>query len=74
MLLKFALEAFEQRNSVGSGPRETHNDLVVVQSARLPRAMFHHVIAHGHLTVRNQHHFVVFAHAQHRGPVHLRAS
>src|SRR6267142_1406167 len=73
-LLQLAFEAFEQRDRVGRGAREAGDDLVIVEAARLARGVLHHVIAHGHLAIGDEHDLVVLAHAQHRCAVHLRAS
>src|ERR1700737_3192951 len=74
MFLKLALEPLEERNGVGGRTCETHDDLVVEKPACLARAVLHHVVAHGHLPIGDQDHFVVLAHAQHRSAVHLCAS
>ncbi len=68
--LQLPLEPLEQRNGVGRGSGKNRQLLVVIQAPRFSRGMLHHVIAHSHLTIGNQHHFVVFAHAQHRSSVH----
>src|SRR5260370_4385424 len=73
-LLQLAFKALKKRNRVGRGACETGNDLVVVEAARLARRVLHHVIAHGHLAIGDEHHLVVLAHAQNRGAVHRRAS
>src|SRR5690242_18907588 len=73
MLLQLALEALEKRDSVSSGARESSDDFVVVQAARFARGVFHHVIAHCHLTIGDEDGFVIFAHEEHSGAVHRRA-
>src|SRR5205085_8004639 len=72
MLLKLALEALEKRNGVGSGAREAGNHFVVVEAARFSRSVLHYMIAHGDLTIGDEHDFVVLAHAEHGGAVHPR--
>src|SRR5216684_7848392 len=69
-LLKLPLEPFKKRNRVGRGSGKTSHILVVVETTRLPRRVLHHVIAHGHLAIGDEHHLVVLAHAQNRGAVH----
>src|SRR5579859_2024909 len=73
MLLQLAFETLKKRDGVGGGARKPRYDFVVVQAAGFPRRVFHHVIAHGHLAIGDKHRFIVFAHAQHRSAVYLRA-
>src|SRR5580692_4930924 len=74
MFLKFSLEAFKERNRVCRRSRKSRHHFVVVQPPRFPRRMLHHVVAHRHLTIRDQHHLIFFPHAQDRRPMHLRSS
>src|SRR6266705_1295310 len=73
-LLELAFEAFKKRDGVGGGAREAGDDSVIEKAARLARRVLHHVFAHGHLAIGDQHDLAVLAHAQNRGAVHLRAS
>ena len=72
MFLQLAFKAFEQSNGVGGRSRETGDDFIVVQAASFARGVFHHVIAHGHLSVGDERHFAVSAHAQNSSSVHPR--
>src|SRR2546427_135962 len=73
-LLKFPFEAFKKRNCIGSRTGEAGDDFVIEEAPRFARGVLHHVIAHGHLSVGDEHNLIVPAHAQHRSAVHLRAS
>src|SRR5882724_2655900 len=68
--LQLPFKPLKQRNRVRSRARKSRNHFVLVQPPRLPRGVLHHVIAHGHLPIRDQHYFSVFAHAQDRGSMH----
>src|SRR5260370_14114640 len=72
MLLQLAFKALEERDGVGSRACKPGDDLIVVEATRLAGGVLHDVIVHGHLTIGNQHHFIVFAYAKHRCAVHLR--
>src|SRR5580700_1170819 len=74
MFLKFSLEAFKERYGVRRRSRKSRHHFVAVQPPRLPRSMLHHVVAHRHLTIRDQYHLIFFPHAQDRRPMHLRSS
>src|ERR1700677_311004 len=73
VLLEFSFEAFEERNGIGGGACESDDHLVVVETPRFAGVVLHDVIAHGHLTIGDQHYLVVFAHAQNGCAVHLCA-
>ena len=62
-LLKFPFEPLKKRNRIGRRASKTSYDLVVVKTAGLSRRVLHHVVAHGHLAIGDQHHSVVLAHA-----------
>src|ERR1700690_4040153 len=49
--LEFTLEPFEEGKSVGSGPRKTSEDFVIIHSPYLPCIVLQHSISHGHLSV-----------------------
>src|SRR5436305_14823550 len=72
MFLQLALETLEERDGVGGRAGKSSDDLVVVQAARFARGVLHYVIAHGYLTIGDEHGFVVLAHEEHRSAVHLR--
>src|SRR5205807_3210393 len=58
-----------------SFPTRRSSDLsVVVEAAGFACRVLHHVLAHGHLAIGNQHDFVVLAHAQNRSAVQRRTS
>ena len=61
MFLELPLEALEKGNGVGGGTGESRDDLVVVKTTRLAGGVLHHVIAHGHLAVGDEHDLVVLA-------------
>src|ERR1700730_5750591 len=73
MFLELALETLKKRDGVGCGTCKARNDFVVEQAASLARGVLHNVIAHGHLAIGDEHRFIVFAHAEHGGAMHLRA-
>src|SRR5579864_6244787 len=68
--LQLAFEAFEEGDGVGGGTGETGDDFVLVEPARFPGGVLHHVIAHGDLAIGEQNDFAFFAHAQNGGAVH----
>src|ERR1700690_2518749 len=49
--LQFTLELFEKSKSVGSGPRKSSEDLVIIHSPYLPCIVLQHSITHGPLSV-----------------------
>ena len=69
-LLQLALETLKQRNRIRGRTRKPGNHFVLVQTSRLPCGVLHHVIAHGHLSIGDQHYFGIFAHAQHGSSMH----
>src|ERR1700738_2626951 len=70
MLLELALETLEERDSIGGRARKPRDDLIVVQAASLARGVLHDVIAHGHLTIGDEHGFIVLAHQEHGCAMH----
>src|SRR5579859_971051 len=74
MFLELALEPLEERYGIRRRTRKSRDHSVVVQPPRLSRRVLHDVVAHRHLPIGNQHHFILFAHAQYRSAVHRRAS
>lgn len=74
MFLELGFEALEECDGVGGGTGKTGDDFVAVEAARFSRGVFHDVVAHGDLTVSDEHYFIVFAHAEHGGAVHWRVS
>src|SRR5260370_31929370 len=74
MLLQLAFKAVEERDGIRGRACKPGDDLIVVEATRRAGGVFHDVIVHGHLTIGNQHHLIVFAYAKHRCAVHLRVS
>src|SRR5580658_9467026 len=66
-------DALSQRERIGGAASEARDDFVVVDAASLARAVLDHAVAQSDLAVGGEHDFIVFAHAQHRGAVHLFA-
>ena len=71
VLLELLLEALEEREGVGRGPGEAHED-VVADAAHLARVALDDNVAHGDLPVADHHHLAAAAHAQDRRAVHGR--
>jgi hypothetical protein len=71
VLLELLLEALEEREGVGRGPGEAHED-VVADAAHLARVALDDDVAHGDLPVADHHHLAAAAHAQDRRAVHGR--
>jgi hypothetical protein len=71
VLLELGLEAFEERESIGSGAREAGEHPVAVHLADLARARLDHGLADRHLPVARDGHLPAMADGQHRGGVEL---
>src|SRR5262249_53728976 len=73
-LLELALKALEKGDRIGSRSGKPGDNLVTVKAACLARGVLHHMIAHGYLTISDEHNFVLSPHAQNGGALYRRAS
>ena len=71
MFLELSFKALEKGKRVRGRSGKARQNLVAEQPARLSRRVFHHVFAHGDLSIGGDHNFIVAAHAQNRGAVNL---
>ena len=66
IFLQLVFEAAEKRERIGRAAREARENFVVVEAASFLRVVLDHALAHGHLAIGGEHHFIVLADAQHR--------
>jgi len=74
MFLQLSFETLKQRDRIGGRAGKSRNDLIVVESPRFSGGVLDDVVAHGHLSIGDQHNFVFLPDAQNRCAVNLRLS
>jgi len=69
VFLELGFESGKERKRIGSGSGESREHAVAVEFAHLRRAVFHHRISDGDLTVAGHRHCAVFSDAEDGGAV-----